>query len=43
METEPEWRLYENLRAAGIEFRVEAGTPGIVNAKIPEGGQGGQT
>jgi hypothetical protein len=37
LETEPEWRLYEDLSAERIGFRVEAGTIGTLDPDDPPG------
>jgi len=37
LETEPEWRLYENLKAAGIKFDIKPGTPKEQDADDPFG------
>jgi hypothetical protein len=37
LETEPEWRLYEDLRSAGIRFHVRAGRPTLLDREDPEG------
>lgn len=37
LETEPEWRLYEQLRAAGTEFRLSPGRPAVVDPEDPAG------
>jgi uncharacterized protein len=37
LETEPEWRLYEELTSNGIEFEVTAGTPMLEKPEDPRG------
>jgi len=37
LETEPEWRLYEDLRASGFRFGVEAGRVTLQDAEDPRG------
>jgi hypothetical protein len=37
LETEPEWRLYEDLRASGQEFHLKPGRPAIVDPEDPAG------
>jgi uncharacterized protein len=37
LETEPEWRFYEDLRAAGVAFRVEAGPVRLSDPVNPRG------
>ena len=37
LETEPEWRLYEDLRALGIRFRLEPGRARVVDPNNPAG------
>jgi hypothetical protein len=37
LETEPEWRLYEELKAAGIEFTLQPLPPRLLNAENPVG------
>lgn len=37
IETEPEWRLYEDLRARSAAFRLEAGPVRLVDPDNPEG------
>jgi uncharacterized protein len=37
IETEPEWRLYEDLRLAETEFDVEADSPSLENPDDPQG------
>jgi predicted component of viral defense system (DUF524 family) len=37
LETEPEWRLYENLQLAGMEFDVRADSPELENPDDPQG------
>jgi len=36
-ETEPEWRLLEDLRASGIKFEIEPGKAKLVDPKNPQG------
>ena len=37
LETEPEWRLYESLKAAGIKFSIEAGDVKMLDRDDPRG------
>ncbi|SMC23754.1 hypothetical protein SAMN02746041_01834 [Desulfacinum hydrothermale DSM 13146] len=37
LETEPEWRLYEELRAAGVDFTLKPGRPTIQDEDTPAG------
>jgi hypothetical protein len=37
LETEPEWRLCENLRAAGFQFEIEPGRVKLVDPDDPRG------
>jgi hypothetical protein len=37
LETEPEWRLYENLQFANIKFEIEAASPNLENPEDPRG------
>ncbi len=37
LETEPEWRLYDELKAKGIEFRLRAGHPEVPDPDDPRG------
>lgn len=37
LETEPEWRLYEDLRACGIAFDLRPGRPAAVDPQEPAG------
>jgi uncharacterized protein len=37
LETEPEWRLYEDLRVAGIPFHLQAGRPRLPDSEDPRG------
>lgn len=37
IETEPEWRLYEDLKATGISFDIEPGAVKVVNPDDPAG------
>lgn len=37
LETEPEWRLYEDLQATGVDFHVRAGRPALLDRDDPEG------
>ena len=37
LETEPEWKLYEDLRAAGVEFALDPGNPRMVDPEDPHG------
>jgi hypothetical protein len=37
LETEPEWRLYEDLRAAGVEFTLDPSNPTMVDPEDPRG------
>lgn len=37
LETEPEWRLYEELRAAGVDFTLKPGRPEIQDEDTPAG------
>ncbi len=37
LETEPEWRLLETLRARGAEFSFDPLRPGVVDAENPQG------
>ncbi len=37
LETEPEWRLYESLQAAGMSFQVEAGQVKLIDPNDPVG------
>jgi len=37
LETEPEWRLYEDLKEAGISFDLEPGAVKVVNPDDPSG------
>lgn len=37
LETEPEWRLYEDLRASGIPVEIEPGPAKVVNPDDPSG------
>jgi len=37
LETEPEWRLYENLKVAGIKFDIKPGTPKEQDPDDPSG------
>jgi hypothetical protein len=37
LETEPEWRLYENLQLSGIEFEVDPGSPVLEDPDDPRG------
>lgn len=37
LETEPEWRLYEELQAHGIPFRITSGPAGPIHAPEPAG------
>lgn len=37
LETEPEWRLYEELRSHGIKFEITASTPTVVSSEDPRG------
>jgi len=37
LETEPEWRLYENLQANGIKFELIPGTARVINPEDPKG------
>jgi uncharacterized protein len=37
LETEPEWRLYEDLREGGVLFSLEAGNPRMPDPEDPRG------
>jgi hypothetical protein len=37
LETEPEWRLYEDMRASNVAFELEPGRPTIVDLHDPTG------
>jgi len=37
LETEPEWRLYEDLRAVGSQFEIEPGKVRLVDPDDPRG------
>jgi len=37
LETEPEWRLHEELRAAGVDFTLKPGRPAIQDEDTPAG------
>ena len=37
IETEPEWRLYEGLRARGVPFQIEPGPVKVANPENPAG------
>jgi predicted component of viral defense system (DUF524 family) len=37
LETEPEWRLYEELRAHGISFRIKPGRASVTDPRDPAG------
>jgi hypothetical protein len=37
LETEPEWRLYEDLRASGRDFQLKPGRPAMVDSDDPAG------
>ena len=37
LETEPEWRLYEGLRARGIAFQIDPGPAKVTNPENPAG------
>ncbi|MBI5676494.1 MAG: hypothetical protein HZC48_11820 [Nitrospirae bacterium] len=37
LETEPEWRLYEDLKAAGISFDIEPGAVKVIASDDPAG------
>jgi predicted component of viral defense system (DUF524 family) len=37
LETEPEWRLYEDLQANGIDFQLEAGQISVIDPDNPTG------
>ena len=37
LETEPEWRLYEDFQTAGISFRIEPGKPKAPSYEDPSG------
>ncbi len=37
LETEPEWRLYEGLRARGVAFQIEPGPAKVTNPENPAG------
>jgi hypothetical protein len=37
IETEPEWRLYESLKAVGIKFSIAAGDVKIIDREDPRG------
>jgi hypothetical protein len=37
LETEPEWRLYEDLRAAGCQFKIEPGRVRLIDPDDPWG------
>jgi len=37
LETEPEWRLYEGLRARGVRFHIEPGPVKVPNPENPAG------
>ena len=37
LETEPEWRLYEDLKAENIHFEIKAGSPKVIDPDDPKG------
>jgi hypothetical protein len=37
LETEPEWRLYEGLRARGVIFQIEPGQVKVTDPENPAG------
>ncbi len=37
LETEPEWRLHENLQLSGIDYEVTAGAPDLEDPEDPQG------
>lgn len=37
LETEPEWRLYEGLRARGVAFQIKPGPVKVINPENPAG------
>src|SRR5262249_4199859 len=37
LETEPEWRFYEDLISRGVEFEIKAGTPTLLDPDDPSG------